>query len=116
MIDKIKAMKRDPQSGITKFNTVDLAYNLFQEENGLDDENKSADTIILFIAGHETTGNLTSLYISNVLATALTWTMYLLAKHPGIQEKLRNEVEEVFKGREVVHEDLKKVMVSKVSI
>jgi cytochrome P450 len=56
MIEKIKQNKLAPQTGITKFNTVDLAYQLFQEDNGLDDDNKIADTIILFIAGHETTG------------------------------------------------------------
>jgi cytochrome P450 len=34
----------------------------------------------LLLAGHETT------------AGALTWTLYLLAKHPGIQDRLRDEV------------------------
>lgn len=56
MINEIKMSKLSPQSGITKFNTLDLTYQLFQEDNGLDDENKIADTLILFIAGHETTG------------------------------------------------------------
>ncbi len=98
MIEKIKQAKLSPQTGITKFNTLDLAYQLFQEDNGLDDNNKIADIIILFIAGHETT------------ATALTWTMYLLAKHPEIQERLRNEVQQAFGKEDPTHEGLKKVI------
>jgi hypothetical protein len=36
--------------------------------------------------------------------------MYLLAKHLDVQGKLRNEIEEVFQGKELTHEDLKKVL------
>ena len=86
-----------PQTGITKFITLDLAYQLFQEDNGLDDNNKIADIIILFIAGHETT------------ATALTWTMYLLAKHPEIQERVRDEIVQAFGKEDPTHEGVKKV-------
>ena len=43
-------------------------------------------TITFLLAGHETTSN------------ALTWTWYLLAKHPEIQAEVRTEVRDVLKG------------------
>jgi cytochrome P450 len=46
------------------------------------------DQVLTFIgAGHETT------------AVALTWTLYLLIRHPEIQERLRAEAAEVLGGR-----------------
>jgi len=41
------------------------------------------ELVTLFVAGHETTSN------------ALTWTFYLLAKHPEIQSKLHQELDSV---------------------
>jgi cytochrome P450 len=46
------------------------------------------------LAGHETT------------ATALTWTFYLLAKHPAVAEKLSEELDSVLDGRPAGLEDL----------
>ena len=46
---------------------------------GLQTQQILDEIIILFIAGHETTGN------------TLTWTLYLLASHPEELEKLRQE-------------------------
>ena len=48
----------------------------------------------LFGAGHETT------------ATALTWTLYLLAQHPDVYQKVRQEVESVLQGRRATAADL----------
>jgi cytochrome P450 len=45
------------------------------------------ETLMLLLAGHETTAN------------ALTWTWYLLAKHPNVQQRLAAEVDEVLAGR-----------------
>jgi cytochrome P450 len=45
------------------------------------------EVITLLIAGHETT------------AVALTWTWFLLAKHPEIQGKLNDELQTVLGGR-----------------
>jgi cytochrome P450 len=47
---------------------------------GLDDAQIRDEVMTLFVAGHETTAN------------ALTWTWYLLALHPKIARRLRNEV------------------------
>jgi cytochrome P450 len=45
------------------------------------------EAMTLFLAGHETTAN------------ALTWTLVLLARHPKIFEKLRDELRDVLGGR-----------------
>jgi cytochrome P450 len=46
----------------------------------LNDEQVRDEVMTLFVAGHETTAN------------ALTWTWYLLAKHPAIATRLHEEV------------------------
>ena len=45
------------------------------------------ECMTLLLAGHETT------------ALALTWTTYLVAQHPEVEEKLRHEVDTVLAGR-----------------
>jgi cytochrome P450 len=52
---------------------------------------------ILFIAGHETTAN------------ALTFTLYLLAKHPDIQEKVLQEIIEIESESDNTIEQLQKM-------
>lgn len=47
---------------------------------GLSDAQVRDEVMTLFVAGHETTAN------------ALTWTWYLLAKHPQVRERLREEL------------------------
>jgi len=47
------------------------------------DQQVRDELMTLFIAGHETT------------AMALTWTLYLLARHPDVQERLYEEVHRV---------------------
>ena len=47
---------------------------------GLDDTQVRDEVMTLFVAGHETTAN------------ALTWTWYLLAKHPRVADRLRGEL------------------------
>jgi cytochrome P450 len=45
-----------------------------------DDSQVRDEVMTLFVAGHETTAN------------ALTWTWYLLAKHPAVRDRLRAEL------------------------
>jgi cytochrome P450 len=47
----------------------------------LTDEQVRDEAMTLFLAGHETTAN------------ALTWTWYLLSRHPGVEERLHREVD-----------------------
>jgi cytochrome P450 len=58
------------------------------------------ETKTLFLAGFETT------------ATALTWTLYLLARHPGVAAKLSAEVDAVLGGRLPSWDDLARLSYS----
>lgn len=62
----------------------DLIARLLRERDeetgeGMSDEQLRNETLTLLLAGHETTAN------------ALAWTFHLLACHPEIQERLRDE-------------------------
>ena len=59
-----------------------------QETGAVMDEKQLRDEVLItFFAGHETTAQL------------LTWTWYLLSKHPHVEEKLHAEVDTVLNGR-----------------
>jgi cytochrome P450 len=60
----------------------------------LDDQELRDEVMTVFLAGHETCAN------------ALTWTLYLLARHPEVQEQLVEEAASVLGGREPSFEDL----------
>ncbi len=60
----------------------------------LDDQELRDEVMTVFLAGHETCAN------------ALTWTFYLLARHPEVQERLAEEASTVLGGREPSFEDL----------
>ncbi len=51
----------------------------------------------LFLAGHETT------------SAALSWTGFIAAQCPHVQERLRDEADEVFGERRPVHADIKRL-------
>ena len=59
------------------------------EDSGvrMSDQQLRGEMMTLFLAGHETT------------ATALTWTWYLLSRHPEVDAKLREELDRVLGGR-----------------
>ncbi|MCK5189571.1 MAG: cytochrome P450 [Methylococcales bacterium] len=62
---------------------LDMLLHVRDEKTGqqMSDQQIRDEVITIFTAGHETTANL------------LTWTLYLLAKHPDILKKLRSELE-----------------------
>jgi cytochrome P450 len=64
------------------------------EQKGLTDRELRDEVMTLMLAGHETTANL------------LTWSCYLLSRHPEAEQKLRNEITEVLDGRDPVFDDL----------
>jgi cytochrome P450 len=61
---------------------------------GLTDKQVRDETISFFIAGHAT------------IASALTWTWYLLSTHPAVWRRLKDEVDEVLGGRPPAVDDL----------
>ena len=63
----------------------------------LDDQELRDEVMTIFLAGHETCAN------------ALTWTLYLLAAHPDVQECLAEEVSAVLQGREPGYADLERL-------
>jgi len=58
------------------------------------DEQIRDEAMTIFLAGHETTAN------------ALTWTWWLLSKHPSVERQLHKELDEVLGGRQPALDDL----------
>jgi cytochrome P450 len=58
------------------------------------DQQLRDEVMTLFLAGHETT------------ALTLTWTWYLLGKHPEVEKKFHDELDEVLGGRPATMADL----------
>lgn len=61
---------------------------------GMTDQQLRDEIITIFSAGHETTAN------------TLTWTWYLLSKHPEVRRRLSSELDRVLGGRVPVIDDL----------
>jgi len=61
---------------------------------GMSDQQLRDEMMTLVLAGHETT------------ATALTWTWYLVAKHPEVETQLLGELQQVLGGRTPTVADL----------
>jgi cytochrome P450 len=60
----------------------------------MDEKQVRDEALITFFAGHETTAQL------------LTWTWYMLAKHPEVEEKLHAELSSVLGGRTPTVDDI----------
>lgn len=63
-----------------------LAVDEEGDRSGMSNEQLRDEVMTIFLAGHETTAN------------ALTWTWFLLAKHPEVEAKLHAELDEVLEG------------------
>ena len=69
---------------------------------GMNDQQVCDEVRTLMVAGHETTTN------------ALCWTLMLLAQHPDIEARLREEYTHVLGGRTVTVEDLPQLQFSRM--
>ncbi len=80
----------------------DWARWLAQDEDGarMTDKQVRDEVLVLFLAGHETT------------ALALSWTFYLLSRHPGAERALHEEVDRVLGGRSPTLDDVPKLKVA----
>ena len=75
---------RKRAAGTAGDDVLALLMRARSEEGGeLDDDSLLGQVVSLFVAGHETT------------ATALSWTLFLLAQHPAIQRDLLVEIDGV---------------------
>lgn len=63
-----------------------LAVDEEGDGQGMSEKQARDEAMTSFLAGHETT------------ATSLTWTLYLLAKHPDIQERAAQQIREICDG------------------
>lgn len=70
------------RSGEDRGDALSMLLAARDEETGegLDDAQVRDEVMTLFVAGHETTAN------------ALTWSWYLLARHPQVRDRLRDEL------------------------
>ena len=83
-IDQIIQQRRhQPTAGDDFLSMLLKARDTEGDGRGMSDQQLRDEAITIFTAGHETTAN------------ALTYTFYLLAKHPDVFEKLRTEVDRV---------------------
>lgn len=73
------------------------------EESGrpMDDRQVRDEVMTFFMAGHETTAN------------ALAWSWYLLATHPVVARRLREELRSVLAGRDLASDDVEKLVYTK---
>jgi cytochrome P450 len=84
----------------TKHNDLlDMLLNASDDHGGLMSDKQIRDEVItIFTAGHETTANL------------LTWTLYLLAHHPDVLAKLRQELDALLQGEIPTAEELQQLI------
>jgi cytochrome P450 len=80
---------------------LDMLLNASDDSGNLMSDKQIRDEVItIFTAGHETTANL------------LTWTLYLLARHPDVLAKLRQELDNL-QGNIPTAEDLQQLVYTK---
>lgn len=100
VVDGVIAQRRAEAPGTGE--TADLLGMMMRAQDAQTGERMSDvqlrdEAMTMFLAGHETT------------AMTLTWTLYLLSKHPDVERRLRAEVDSVLQGRAPQIEDLKRL-------
>lgn len=91
----IEANRREPAPA----SLIGMLVAMRDEDTGegMSDRQLRDEVVTIMLAGHETTAN------------ALSWTLYLLARHPEAMAKLRAEVDTVLEGRTPVVDDLNRL-------
>lgn len=72
------------------------------ESEGFSDQQIRDEAITLFIAGQETTAN------------SLSWSLYLISRHPGIDVRLHEEISSVLSGRLPSMDDYNKLQYTRM--
>jgi len=86
----------DKRKGKATNDILSMLLSAKDEEGlGMADSEIRDELLTMFIAGHDTT------------AFSLSFTLYLLAKHTAVQQKLKEEVNSVLKGGAITFEKLK---------
>jgi cytochrome P450 len=71
-----------------------LAVDEQGDNTGMSDRQARDEAVTLFNAGHDST------------SAALAWACYFIARDPGVQERLRDEIDSVLNGRAATFDDL----------
>ncbi len=84
------------ENGPSKDDLLQMLLDARYEDTGegMSDQQIKDESFVLFAAGHETTAN------------ALSWTLYLLCKHPEVVQKIRQEAAEVLGDKKPSFSDL----------
>jgi enediyne biosynthesis protein E7 len=95
--------RRAQADGNPDTDLLSMLMSVRDSETGaaLDDTQLRNETITFLLAGHETTAN------------ALTWTFYLISRHPEVEKRLLAELAEVLGGRTPTLEDVAKLTYTK---
>ncbi len=96
LIQRVVEGRRRSGEAKEKGDLLSMLMSTRDEETGeaMSDQQLRDEVVTIFAAGHETT------------ALALTWTFYLLAKHPEAEQRLRHEVVTVLGGARPTLADL----------
>jgi cytochrome P450 len=82
---------------------LSVLVRLSEQKPRVMNDKKIRDQILtFFVAGHET------------VATALTWTWYLLARNPGVTRKLHAEIDQLLSGRLPEVDDVERLPYAKM--
>jgi cytochrome P450 len=89
-----------------QYDMLDLLLDARDEATGaaMSDDQLATELRMFIAAGHETTSN------------TLTWTLYLLARHPAVAAKLYDEIDAVLAGRTPTMADLPQLVYTKMVI
>ncbi len=96
VMEYILERKKDQRSYDDLFDML-LTSRYEDTGEGMTDQQLLDESLILFVAGHETT------------AIAMSWTGYLLTQHPRTVDRLRDELKEVVGNRPPGFSDLPKL-------
>ena len=94
LVSRLLAERRSKKIDQADLLSMLLATRDPETGEGMSDKQIRDEILTIFLAGHETT------------AVALSWTWYLLARHPKAEARLHDELERVLGGRMPNHADL----------
>eukprot|EP01116_Phalansterium_solitarium_P019436 TRINITY_DN5411_c0_g1_i2.p1 TRINITY_DN5411_c0_g1~~TRINITY_DN5411_c0_g1_i2.p1 ORF type:complete len:381 (-),score=94.66 TRINITY_DN5411_c0_g1_i2:198-1301(-) len=93
-----------PQDAAATRDLMDLMLDTQDTPAGLTDKEILEESVMFFLAGHETTAN------------TLGWLAYCVGRDPEIARKLQAEVDEVLEGRQPTWDDLPKLKYTEMVI
>ena len=103
-IQAIIAERRRVDEAPDDFLSLLIAARDEETGEGMSDKQLRDEVATFFGAGHETT------------ATALTWTLYLLSRHPGVERRLQEEADRVLGDGETTFADVESLSFTRMVV